>query len=96
MTPLEKKSHADPKPGTSSDVPETIEVAAGMFKNTCLALMDKVRDERTHILITKHGAPVARLVPADSEPASARGFMRGTVLGHGDIISPDIDAWGDI
>jgi hypothetical protein len=27
---------------------------------------------------------------------SAYGFMSGTVLEHGDIVSPDFDAWGDL
>lgn len=95
MPPSKKSSHAHPSPGSSLDVPEMIEVPAGMFKDTCLALMDKVRDEGTHIVITKHGSAVARLVPVDGEAASARGFMRGTVLGHGEIVAPDFDAWGD-
>jgi antitoxin (DNA-binding transcriptional repressor) of toxin-antitoxin stability system len=68
---------------------------AGMFKDTCLALMDKVRDERTHVVITKHGTPVARLVPADLEAVSPFGFMRGTIMAEGDIISPDFDAWDE-
>ncbi len=95
MPPSKKSSRALPSPGSSLDASETIEVPAGMFKNTCLALMDKVRDEGTHIVITKHGSAVAKLVPADGEVASARGFMRGTVLGHGDIVAPDFEAWGD-
>lgn len=95
MPPSKKTSHSHPSPGSSLDVPETIEVQAGVFKNTCLALMDKVRDERTHIVITKHGSAVAKLVPADGETASARGFMRGTVLGYGDIVAPDFEAWGE-
>jgi prevent-host-death family protein len=67
-----------------------------MFKNTCLALMDQVRDERMQVVITKHGSAVARLVPADVDAPSALGFMRGTVVGHGDIVSPDFDTWGDL
>ncbi len=83
-------------PSVSLDTSTTIEVGAGMFKDTCLALMDRVRDERVQVVITKHGAPVARLVPADVEVPSALGFMRGTVLAQGDIVSPDFDAWGDL
>jgi prevent-host-death family protein len=74
----------------------TLEVPAGVFKNTCLALMDRVHDERVHVVITKHGKPVARLVPADVEAPSALGFMRGTVVAEGDIVSPDFEAWGDL
>jgi prevent-host-death family protein len=74
----------------------TLEVPAGVFKNTCLALMDRVHDERIHVVITKHGKPVARLVPADVEAPSALGFMRGTVVAEGDIVSPDFEAWGEV
>lgn len=66
-----------------------------MFKDKCLALMDKVRDERVQIVITKHGHAVARLVPADVAVPNGFGYMRGTVLEHGDIVSPDFEAWGD-
>lgn len=95
MSTPKKASRAQPLPGSSFDVPVTIEVQAGVFKNTCLALMDKVRDDRTRVVITKHGSAVAMLVPVDGDAASACGFMRGTVLGHADIVSPDFDAWGD-
>ena len=85
-----------PAPSTALDAAETIEVAAGVFKNTCLALMDEVRDQRKQVLITKHGDPVARLVPPDADLPSAFGFLRGTLLTHGDIVSPDPEAWGDL
>jgi antitoxin (DNA-binding transcriptional repressor) of toxin-antitoxin stability system len=80
---------------TPSLVSKTIEVGAGVFKDTCLALMDKVRDERVHVVITKHGTPVARLVPTDDDARSGFGFMRGTVVAHDDIVSPDFEIWGD-
>lgn len=66
-----------------------------MFKDKCLALMDKVRDERVQVVITKHGNAVARLVPADVAVPNGFGYMRGTVLGAGDIVSPDFEAWGE-
>jgi prevent-host-death family protein len=85
-----------PAASASLDSSSTLEVPAGVFKNTCLALMDRVHDERIHVVITKHGKPVARLVPANVEAPSALGFMRGTVVAAGDIVSPDFDAWGDL
>ncbi|CAN5320592.1 type II toxin-antitoxin system Phd/YefM family antitoxin [soil metagenome] len=41
-------------------------VKASVFKATCLALLDDV--ERTHrtVIVTKHGRPVAKLVPLDT------------------------------
>lgn len=46
-------------------------------------------------VITKHGKPYARLAPISSAQigTSPIGFMRGTVLHYGDIVSPDVDAW---
>ena len=75
--PAEKKgSRKFSSASTSLDAPLTVEVPAGVFKNTCLALMDKVRDEGMHVVITKHGDAVARLVPAGIESLGARAFMR--------------------
>lgn len=89
-------SHTAESSSASLDSSSTLEVAAGVFKNTCLALMDKVHNERIQVVITKHGNPVARLVPVDVAAPSARGFMRGTVVAEDDIVSPDFDAWGDL
>lgn len=48
-----------PKPGATT--------GAGEFKTHGLRLTDQVSEEHTEIVITKHGRPVARLVP---NPAS--------------------------
>jgi prevent-host-death family protein len=95
MTAKHKGSRKAHTPSVSLESSTTIEVGAGVFKNTCLALMDKVRDERIQVLITKHGNPVARVVPADVHVPSALGFLSGTVVGAGDVVSPDFDAWGE-
>lgn len=76
--------------------PEVVEVKAGVFKDTCLQLLDEVRDRRIEIVVTKHGKPVARVVPLSMGPTSSLGFMRGTVIEHGDIVSPDFEPWGDL
>jgi prevent-host-death family protein len=39
-------------------------VAATEFKARCLELMDRVAEGRSTYVITKHGRPVAKLVPA--------------------------------
>jgi prevent-host-death family protein len=41
------------------------EIAAGKFKARCLSIVDQVKRTRQPVLITKHGKPVAKLVPAD-------------------------------
>ena len=40
-------------------------VPAAKFKANCLALMDKVHETGESVVITKHGKPVAKLVPAE-------------------------------
>lgn len=96
MTKSTKEFSTKTGASASLESSSTLEVPAGVFKNTCLALMDRVHDERVHVVITKHGKPVARLVPAEVEAPSALGFMRGTVVAEGDIVSPDFEVWGDL
>lgn len=71
-----------------------MQIAAGQFKAQCLQLMDQVQQSREEIVITKHGKPVAKLVPVDeSEPRSILGYLQGTVEIIGDIVSPLEDEW---
>ncbi len=85
-----------PAPSSSLQTPDTIEVKAGVFKDTCLSLLDQVHDLEVQVVVTKHGERVARLVPDQGHAPSAFGFMRGTVLAQDDIVSPDFEAWGDL
>jgi prevent-host-death family protein len=76
--------------------PELIEIGAGAFKDQCLQLLEQVRVGNTEILVTKHGVPVARVVAPRVRAVTSRGFMSGTILEQGDIVSPDPQAWGDL
>jgi len=38
---------------------------ASTFKQQCLALLDQVETTGVPIIVTKHGRPVARVVPVD-------------------------------
>jgi len=91
-----RKTVREPTPSTSLYTTEVIEVAAGVFKDTCLQLLDRVRDENIEIVVTKRGEPVARLVGPERRVPSSRGMLRGTVLWQGDIVSPDLEEWGDL
>jgi prevent-host-death family protein len=42
-------------------------IPAGTFKTHCLATMDEVKAKRETVVITKHGKPVAQLVPLADE-----------------------------
>jgi prevent-host-death family protein len=74
----------------------TSHVAAAEFKARCLELMDRVRETGAEYVITKHGTPVARLVPVVERPRQPLfGSMRGTVLSYERPLDP-LDAEYDI
>jgi len=61
--------------------PSKSRVGAAEFKARCLELIDQVRESRTEYVVTRHGEPVAQLVPVDAPAtASPLGAMRGTLL----------------
>lgn len=63
-------------------------MAAGAFKAQCLAVMDQVLETGEPVLITKHGKPVAKLVPAQNNADNIFGYMAGRVKVVGDIVGP--------
>jgi prevent-host-death family protein len=63
-------------------------IPAGQFKARCLRLMDEVRSTREPVLITKKGRPVAKLVPAESQPEDIFGCPKDEIKIVGDIESP--------
>ncbi len=65
-------------------------MGAARFKEQCLALLDALEPEG--IVITKHGKPVARLVPYESESAELLGALAGKLKIQGDVISTGV-AW---
>jgi len=71
-------------------------LAAAEFKATCLELMDRVRETGAEYIVTKHGRPVAKLVPyAEPTRKSFFGSMKGTVLTYDRPFDP-IDGDYDI
>jgi len=65
-------------------------MAAGSFKAHCLAVMDEVQAKRETVVITKHGKPVAKLVPADQDTDEIYNFLCGKGAITGDVVSPAI------
>ena len=68
-----------------------MKIPAGEFKTHCLQLMDKVKLQREEIVITKHGKPVAKLVPPDGPPREIFGCCRDRIEIIGDIVGPVVD-----
>ncbi|HMF43840.1 MAG TPA: type II toxin-antitoxin system prevent-host-death family antitoxin [Polyangia bacterium] len=63
-------------------------VAAAKFKEQCLSILDHL--DADGILITKHGRPVARLLPAERASAELIGSLRGKIRVKGDIKSTGV------
>src|ERR1700726_3470673 len=52
-------------------------MAAGSFKVHCLAVMDEVQAKHETFVITKHGKPVAKLVPVNTDMDEMYNFLAG-------------------
>lgn len=65
-------------------------MAISVFKATCLAVLEKVRQTGQPILVTKRGEPVAQVLPPPPAPAteSRFGCMRDAIEIVGDIVQP--------
>ena len=66
---------------------------AAEFKAKCLQAMDEVARTGEPIIVTKRGKPVAQLAPVARKPKMLRGFLKGVIKSHGDIISPIDVEW---
>ncbi len=67
------------------------EISISKFKATCLAVVERVRRTRKPVRITKHGEPVAQLIPDDEVRERPMDVMKGTAVILGDIVSPASD-----
>lgn len=64
-------------------------ITATEFKAKCLSLIDEVQEKGGELIISKHGRPVARLVPAGAaKPWLA---LRGKGRFTGDPFAPVVD-----
>jgi prevent-host-death family protein len=67
------------------------------FKATCLAVLERVRRTGTSIVVTRHGEPMAEIVPPSSGVTGHAwlGCMAGTATFNDDLIAPvsEQDEW---
>jgi prevent-host-death family protein len=68
-------------------------IPAAVFKAECLQLMDEVARTGRPVIITKHGKPVAQLVPIPVQPESQFGYMKDTVKIRKDVMAPIDVTW---
>ena len=93
---MTKRTAGAPRKRRSRGRPAGEYVGAAEFKARCLELMGRVRETGTEYIVTKHGEPVAKLVPfkeLDRRPFF--GSMEGTVLRYERPFDP-IDGEYDI
>ncbi len=60
-------------------------IQATKFKEKCLNILDNLDSEG--IIITKHGKPVAKIIPYKTTCAELIGIMKGKIKIRGDIMS---------
>ena len=67
-----------------------MKVTASEFKAKCLRLMNEIGKTHESILITKHGEPVAQLVPPPSLAKKPWLALKGAAKIKGNIVRPTI------
>ncbi len=67
-----------------------MKVTASEFKAKCLRLMSEIGKKHDSILITKHGEPVAQLVPPPSLAKKPWLALEGAAKIKGNIVRPTV------
>jgi len=68
------------------------DVPISEFKAKCLGLIEQVHKTRRPLRITRHGRPLAEVIPAGPDrKRTFLGDMIGTAEIVGDVVSPIID-----
>ena len=63
------------------------QIPAGKFKARCLGLLDEVATTGDPVVVTRHGKPVAQIIPCP-EATQVPNPLAGTVVFEKDIVSP--------
>ena len=72
---------------------EMRKVAATEFKERCLALLEEVRQTRQSLLVTRHGKPVAEILPYVPKGSGSTNPLKGSILSQNDLIEPLDERW---
>jgi prevent-host-death family protein len=68
-------------------------IAIGKFKAECLALISGLVQTHEEIIITKHGRPVAKVIPYETDKEREAKPLKGLATFVGDIVSPIDEKW---
>ena len=63
-------------------------IAAAKFKEKCLSILENIGDEG--IIITKHGKPLAKVVPISIQSEDLIGKLKGKIKIKGDTFSTGV------
>ena len=63
-------------------------IGAAQFKEQCLAILDEVGPEG--VVVTKHGKPVAKLIPIEMDSADLIGSLEDEIEINGDLLSTGV------
>ncbi len=64
-------------------------IDAAQFKEKFLSILDRLDPEG--IIVTKHGKPVAKVIPIEADSSSLIGSLEGKIRIKGDILSTGIE-----
>jgi len=67
---------------------EPKQIGAAKFKEHCLSILDHLNAEG--VIITKHGKPVARVLPMPRTSAQMIGSLKKDLLITGDVMSTGV------
>jgi prevent-host-death family protein len=68
-------------------------ITASDLKAHCARVIDDVAKRRATVIVTKHGRPVAKIVPLPAKRGGLFGFARGMLTVRGDIVQPVDVEW---
>jgi prevent-host-death family protein len=65
-------------------------IGAAKFKEQCLALLDQL--DADGLIVTKHGKPVARVVPYDSQGVDLIGSLQHKIKIRANVLTPNLQS----
>jgi prevent-host-death family protein len=83
---MTRKAHK----GSASRAGDADTLAISEFKTRCLEILEGLRTTGHELVVTKHGIPIARVVPIRVERRPLRGMLKGELEILDDIVQVDL------
>jgi prevent-host-death family protein len=79
------------------DPSREVSIKISEFKTHCLRLLEKTGRQGTEYIVTKNGAPLARVIPIKGRGKKRRlGILKGMIKAHSDIVHFDSSAFWEV